>query len=144
MQPGEVSGPPKYLSTNEEKELVKLVLGCASIGYACSHKELIVLVQIIIENKGITNHITNGWWESFCKCHPNLTLRANVPLSQARAKATDNEILKQYFHLLKQTIAENSLEDKPCQIFNVDETGMPLDPHCRKGIYKVGELNPGN
>ena len=142
VQPGAVSGPPKYLSTNEEKELVKFVLGCASIGYARSRKELIALVQSIIENKGITNHVTNGWWESFCKRHPNLTLRANVPLSQARAKATDPEMLNQYFDLLEQTIAENSLEDKPCQIFNIDETGMPLDAHCRKGIYKVGERNP--
>ena len=94
VQPGTVSGPTKHLST-EEKELVKFVLGCASIGYACSHKELIALAQSIIENKGITNHVTNGWWESFCKCHPNLTLRANVLLSQARAKATDPEMLNQ-------------------------------------------------
>ena len=45
VQPGAVSGPPKYLSTNEEKELVKFVLGCASIGYARSRKELIGMVD---------------------------------------------------------------------------------------------------
>ena len=76
---------------------MKFVLGCASIGYARSCKELIALVQSIIENKGITGHVTNSWWESFCKRHPNLTLRANVPLSQARAKATDPEMLKAIF-----------------------------------------------
>ena len=55
------------------------------------------------------------------------------PLSQARAKATDPGMLKQYFDLLEQTIA---VEGKPCQIFNVDESGMPLNAHRRKGIYK--------
>ena len=57
---------------------MKFVLGCASIGYACSCKELIALVQIVSENKGITGHVTNGWWESFCKHHPNLTLSGVV------------------------------------------------------------------
>jgi len=28
------------------------------------------------------------------------------------------------------------------QIFNIDETGMPLDAKCQRGIYKVGEQNP--
>lgn len=34
----------------------------------------------------------------------------------------------QYFDLLERTLAENDLIDKPSQIFNLDETGMPLDP----------------
>ena len=140
--PGAISGPPKYLSRNEEDELVRFVLRCASIGYARSRKELIALVQRIIESKGITKHVTNGWWESFCKRHPNLTLRTNVPLSLARAKATDPEMLDQYFDLLERTLADNCLRDKPCQIFNVDETGMPLDSHCQMGIYKVGTKTP--
>ena len=140
--PGAVSGPPKYLTTNEEEELVRFLLGCASIGYARSRKDVIAIVQRINESRGITNYVTNGWWESFCKRHPNLTLRASVPLSQARAKATDPEVLDQYFDLLEQTVQDNDLEDKPCQIFNVDETGMPLDPKGLKGIYKCGEKNP--
>ena len=57
-----------------------------------------------------------------------------MALSQARAKATDPEMLKQYFDLLEQTITENSLKDKPCQIFNVDETGMPL-MHTVERVY---------
>ena len=85
--PGVVSGPPKYLTTCEEEELVRFLLGCSSIGYAHSCKDVIALVQRTNESRGITNYVTNGWWESFCKRHPNL--RASVPLSQARAKATD-------------------------------------------------------
>lgn len=33
-------------------------------------------------------------------------------------------------------------EDNPMQIFNIDETGMPLDAKCQRGIFKVGERNP--
>ena len=140
VKPGAVSGLPKYLNTDEE--LVKFLLRCASIGYPRSRKDVIALVQRINESRRITGYVTNGWWESFCKRHPNLTLRATVPLSHARAKATDPEMLGHYFYLLEQTLAENGLEDKPMQILNVDETEMPLNAKCQRGIYKVGERNP--
>jgi len=39
------------------------------------------------------------------------------------------------FDILEQTLADNDLEDKPCQIFNINETGMPLDPKSVRGIF---------
>ena len=51
-------------------------------------------------------------------------------------------MLDQYFDLLEKTIEDNGLADKPCQIFNIDETGMPLDPKALKGVYRRGEKNP--
>ena len=41
-------------------------------------------------------------------------------------------------------IQENDLQDKPCQIFNMDETGMPLDPQPLKCVVYRGEKNPVN
>ena len=66
--------------------------------------------------------VLNGWWES-CRRHPNLTLRATVPLSHAKAVSTDPEMLECYCDLLKTTMKENKLLDEPCQIFDLDETG---------------------
>ena len=77
--------------------------------------------------------MTNGWWESFCKRHPNLTL------SEARAKVTDSDRLDQSFDLLEKTIKDNGLADKSCQIFNIDETGISLDPKALKGVYRSSE-----
>ena len=42
--------------------------------------------------------------------------------------ASDPEIMNNYYNLLELTLSENDLLDKPAQIFNIDETGMPLDP----------------
>ena len=39
----------------------------------------------------------------------------------------------EYFQLLKDTLIENNLMDSPNQIYNVDETGMPLDPKVVAG-----------
>ena len=68
--------------------------------------------------------ITSVWWESFCRKHHNPTIRNPAPISQARVAASDSEVISRYFDILEQTPAENDLEDKPCQIFNMDETGM--------------------
>ena len=128
VKPGAVSGPQKYLSTEEENELVRHLSRCASIGYAKSRKEVLTLVQRIIDSRGIQRNVSSGWWESFCRRHPSLTLRTAVPLSLTRAKASDPEMLSRYFDLLEKTMEENHLTGKPGQIFNMDESGMPLDP----------------
>ena len=51
-------------------------------------------------------------------------------------------MLDHYFDLLEETIEENGLKDQPCQIFNIDESGMPLDPKSLKTIHARGDRNP--
>ena len=131
-------GPATYLSLGEEEELVMFLTRCASIGYAKSRKEVIALVQSVLDSRGISRTVTNGWWESFRRRHPNLTLRTAVPLSVARTKATDPEMLERYFDLLEQTLHDNLLEGKPGQIFNMDESGMPLDSKPPKVVATKG------
>ena len=42
-----------------------------------------------------------------------------MPLSQARARATDVEVIDNYFDLLEATLQEYDLLGKPGQIFNL-------------------------
>jgi len=44
-----------------------------------------------------------------------------------------------YFDLLQSTLKEHQLEDFPGQIYNIDETGMPLDPRPPSIIAKSGQ-----
>ena len=85
---GAKSGPQPYLSV---EELTNFLLETAKIGYAHTRKQVIALVQQII-NKGIATTVTNGWWERYVKRHPQITLRVAVPFSYARAMATDREV----------------------------------------------------
>ena len=63
--------------------------------------------------------------------------------SETRMTAMENrEAIEDYFRLLKETLEQHDLLDKPGQIYNVDESGMPLDhrpPHVvvMKGQRKV-------
>ena len=84
----------------------------------------------------------------FAKRHPNLTLRAPSKLSLARARASDPEVIGSYFDMLEKVMTEYDLFDKPGQIFNVDETGMPLDFRppkviCQKGVRTVSSISSG-
>ena len=77
--------------------------------------------------------------ESFCSCHPNLTLRAPAPISKA---ASDPTALDRYFDLLEDVLENNDLHGEACQIYNMDETGIPLDaPHVKIVSHK-GDRNP--
>ncbi len=42
--PGPVSGPPRYLDSDEEEEFVDFVLGCAEVGYPKTVKEVRAIV----------------------------------------------------------------------------------------------------
>ena len=139
---GAKSGPKPYLTTEEEDELMQFLLRCASIGYSKSRKDVLPLVHRHLENQGRVAHVTNGWCERFCHRHPNLTLRTSAPLSRARAEASDPDMVDRYFDLLKKVMVEYDLIGKPAQIFNVDESGMPLDPKPVKGVFSVGDKNP--
>ena len=111
---------------------------CASIGYPKSRKEILALVQRYLDSRGKGRSVTNGWWESFRRRHPDLTLRMATPLSLPRAKASDPETMSRYFDLHEQTLQENGLMGKPGQIFNLDESVMPLDAKSLKVVSRKG------
>ncbi len=109
VQPGAVSGPPKYLTSTEE-ELATFLCRCEVIGYARLKAEVIALVQHVLESRNKRLTVTHSWWASFLQRHSELTLHTPAPLSQVRSKATDTEMLGRYFDLLEETLSANKLE----------------------------------
>jgi len=98
---GARSGPPCYLNDQEEKELVNFLIGCSKIGFAKSREEVLAIVQSLVAKKQGKDPeevlVTTGWWNSFRKRHPQLTVRVASRLSYVRAVAHDPEIFQGYF-----------------------------------------------
>ena len=140
--PGAVCGAPRYLTDKGEEELESFLIGCAQIGFGKTRSDVILLVQKLLQSRGMQKDVSSGWWESFLRRHPNVTLRTPVCLSKARAMATNQEVIDQYFDILEDALEENDLLDKPCQIYNLDETGIPLDPKPLKVVTHRGVKNP--
>ena len=101
---GSTSGPKPYINIEEEGELVRFLLRRSAIWYPKSRQEVLAIVTRMLERKGIGACVTSGWWQSFCRRHPNLILRAPASLSKARHNASDPEIVKRYPDLLEQTM----------------------------------------
>ena len=131
-----------YLTLEEEAELEKFLVQSADIGYPRTRKDILGLVQQILDNKGIGVTVTTGWFERFRQCHPHLVFKTAVPLSHARAMATDTSVLNRYFDMLLACLEENDILDDPCAIFNCDETGLPLNPPSEKVIHLKGSKHP--
>ena len=142
VQFGAVSGPPKYLSCQEEEELVNFLIGCSNIGYAHTKAQVLSLVQQVVTAKGLKVQVTHGWWDSFRRRHPNITLRTAELVSHSRGLSGHPEVLMRYFDLLEQTLKENDLLSEPSLIYNIDETGLPLDPKHPMVVAKKGQKHP--
>ena len=76
--------------------------------------------------------------ESFRRRHPKVKLRTAEPVAYARVVSSSPAILDYYFDLLESTLEENGLTEKPCQIFNADESRMSLDLPSLKVVAPMG------
>ena len=52
--------------------------------------------------------------------------------------AVNADTISHYYNLLETTLQENNLFNSPSQIYNVDETGFPLDPKAPNIVAKTG------
>ena len=148
---GTKSGPKPYLSVEEEQELVAFLKQASAMGYGKTKKEILAMVQKTMEKKDLCDDKFNGegWWTRFMSRNPTLSLRTADPLSKVRADAVKQEKIDEYFKLLKSTLEKHDLMNKPQCIYNVDESGMPLEHKqpkrvAQRGAKKVYRRSSGN
>ena len=144
-------GPVPYLSPEEEDEVVDYVLDACAIGYGKTRRQLKCIVENVAIEKDILrgSHVTDGWLTRFKQRHPRMSLRCGDATAHIRMTAVSEENMLHYFSLLKNCLEENDLINHPERIYNMDETGVPLDPKppkvfCQKGQKKVRYSSSGN
>ena len=138
---GEKPGPNTYLSSAEEEELTSFLMEVAKIGYGKTRTEVKHLVEAVAREKEVLRgtKITDGWFRRFLERRPNLSLRRGDATANVRMEALDHETMKDYFKSLEETLNEHDLMNCPGQIYNVDETGVPLDHNviAQRGQKKI-------
>ena len=141
---GSKPGPAPYLTEEEERELAEFLISVAQFGYGKTKHEVFNIVRKTLEKKGKDTSKFNGegWWNRFTDRHPELSLRTADPLSMSCANSLSQATIDAYYNLLEMTLKENQLLDKSAQIYNMDESGMPLchkQPKCiaERGARKV-------
>ena len=102
----------------------------SNAGYGKTKKQVVGIVEHAVKEKGLlrTATISDGWWRRFIERQPEIALCKGDSTAHIRMDAVNHTVIDGYFNLLKECLDEHSLQDNPAQIYNVDETGMPLDP----------------
>ena len=65
VQFGAKSGPRRYLNSTEELELINFLSGVSSLGYSHTVKQVIEIVQSVVDKKGFDVTVSSSWWKSF-------------------------------------------------------------------------------
>ena len=140
--PGAKSGPPTLLTAEEEKDLVVFLLKASSIGFGKTRKQVLAMVERILAARGEERTVTNGWWNKFRHRHREVVLRTPATVSVARMQGATLEALNAYFDELTFIFKKYGFDKSPASIFNMDESGFPLDPKPPKGVCARGAKNP--
>ena len=107
VKDGVPRGVVPYLTRQEEEEFASFLGHCTDIGYAYSLPQVLALAQQIVDCKGINTMVTRGWWKRLCQRNPQLSHCTAVPLSVARAMATDEHVIDRYFEMLMDALSNN-------------------------------------
>ena len=137
---GTKPGPKQYLNNEEENELAEFLKDSAAIGYGKTRVEVMNIAESAAKQKGSLRKekISPGWWEKFSKRQGDLSLRQGDNTANTRMDAVNADTISHYYNLLETTLQENNLFNSPSQIYNVDETGIPLDPKAPNIVAKTG------
>ncbi len=151
VEHGARSGPTPYLSGVEEDELQKFLFTCSDIGVPKTRVEVMDIVRkAVIKKRGTDAGFSGeGWWHRFVERHPKVSLRKGDALAISRATAITASNMQQYYSLLKTTLEEHGIMNSASQLYNMDESGMPLDHKpprvvARKGTKKIHCHTSGN
>ena len=119
---------------NEEKELSEYLITSAKVGFGKTRRQIKDIAESVAKEKGMLKgeRISNGWWRRFLERNPTISLRSGDSTAQVRMQAINRENVEQYHNLLKDVLDEFDLENHPEQIYNMDGSGIPLDPRPPK------------
>ena len=57
--------------------------------------------------------------------------------------AINSDTIRCYYELFKDVLKNNQLIESPVQIYNVDETGMPLNPPAARRMLNIVQVEIG-
>ena len=138
---GTKSGPKPYLTVEEEAELTSHLIQAADIGFGKTRRDVKCIVETYAQQKNTLkgSAVSDGWWSKYLKRNPEISLRCGDSTAGVRMDAINAENMKVYFDLLRQIYDEHGFESHPESIYNMDETGVLLEPRPLKIVARKGQ-----
>ena len=136
---GTKSGPAPYLSPHEEKEFSIFIEQTAKVGYGKSRKQIKKVAGDVAHDKGLLDKgksVSDGWYHEKTISFISSERRSNSQCTNGVFRQRSNGRI---FSIAQSTLTEHNLLNKPNRIYNVDETGMPLDHKPPKVVTTKGQ-----
>ena len=136
---GSKPGVCAALTFVQEKSLVHYLLYMAERGFPLTRTMVKAFAWAIAKRSGSASRFndvlgpSDHWWQLFKKRHPILTLRRADSLERSRAEHLQEDVAKEYFLKLGTMLESGGLKNKLRQLYNCDETFLPLD-HSREKV----------
>jgi hypothetical protein len=142
----DVSGHPRILNSDQETVLVNRLLHLERNGMGQTADQVRRSAYSLAE----TNSLKHPWdgekkitgvdcFCAFMKKNTNLSLRKPEGLSRVRAEGLNKGEVAAYFNLLSTVLEEYDLLDKPHNVYNMDESGFPLNNCPQKIVSAKGK-----
>lgn len=140
-----ISGPPTFLSVDQETRLVNYMLTMAKIGYGLTRSDIPDVVKDLLDRAEADGYVINknkkfennkpskNWIVRFLNRHPEISARTPENLGFQRSYVTESSIRKWFDNLEEYLRTEHQIEarefftkDNGSRVFNLDESGFPL------------------
>lgn len=135
-------GRPTDIRLQEETVLADGIRTMEKWGFGLSRREVLNVVADYVRCNNIKTQFKNGvpgedWFLNFKRRH-KLSIKTPQTVEYARKKCFDPFVIYEYFDLLEKTLQDLKLENKPCQIWNLDESSFCSDPSKTKIVGQRG------
>ena len=140
-------GPSTVLSASEEASLVSYLVYMANRGFPLTRTMVKAFAWAVAKRSGKSDRFSaeygpgEHWWFNFKRRHPEVTLRRTDMLERTRAEALNPDVVTEYFEHLGKTLDDHGLKNKPRQLYNCDESFVPLDCSREKAVTMKGAKN---
>lgn len=128
-----------------EKKIVAHVLELGNAGFSPDRTTIRAIAYQFAAELGLSHKFNKDtqlagydWLTSFLERNPCLSVRKCEGLSLARAQGMNREDVKKYFDILQQIMTENNLLASPKNIWNMDESGFPINNPLGKVLAQKG------
>ena len=144
---GKKPGRTTILTPEEEESLTQYLLYMAERGFPLTRTMVKAFAWAIAKRSGNDARfspeqgLSEHWWQLYRKRHPNIVLRKSDSLERTRAEAFNEVIVTEYFEILRNTLTTNNLTTSPRQIYNCDETFLPMNYTREKVVAAKGAKN---
>lgn len=130
------------ISLKHEQVLANGLKTLEKWGFGLSRKEVLFIVAEYVTKNNIKTPFKNNlpgadWFINFKQRH-KLSIKKPQAVEYSRKKMTDPFVVNEYFTLLEKVLNDLQLNECPQQIWNLDETGLSMDPSKTKVVGAKG------